>query len=61
MRKENETMTKCIVYFNDCDNYVNLEADYMQETEKFIKVFYGKEMVGMFAIDNIKAIYKTTK
>lgn len=52
-------MAKCVFYFTDSNNYVNLEADEFHEDEGFLKAYQGSELVGFFKIDCIKAAYRT--
>lgn len=54
-------MAKCVFYFNDNDNYVNLEAEEFHEDNGFLKAYQRNELVGIFKIDCIKAAYRTEK
>lgn len=50
---------RVIVKFNSCNQYVNLEADEFHEDGGFIKVFKGNELVGIFALEEVKMAYRT--
>lgn len=52
-------MTRVIVKFNDTNQFCNLEADEITEAEGFARVYNGNEVVGIFDLTNVKAIYKT--
>ena len=54
-------MSRCIFYFNDSNNFVNLEAEEFHEDEGFLKAYKHNELVGIFKIDCIKAAYRTEK
>lgn len=50
---------RVIVKFNSSNQYVNLEADEFHEDGSFIKVFKGNEIVGIFALEEVKMAYRT--
>jgi hypothetical protein len=50
---------RVIVKFNSSNQYVNLEADEFHEDSGFIKVFKGNELVGIFALEEVKRAYRT--
>lgn len=53
-------MTRCIFWFKDTENYVNIEAEEFHEDGDFIKAYDNhNELVGIFAIENIKGAYRT--
>lgn len=54
-------MARCVFYFIDSDNFVNLEADEFHEDEGFLKAYQHNELVGIFKTDCIKAAYRTEK
>ena len=53
-------MKKAIVKFKD-DEYVNIEADYIDADDKFVSVHLGDKIVGIFALEYIKAVYLSEK
>ncbi len=54
-------MSRCVFYFNDNDNFVNLEAEEFHEDGGFLKAYQRNELVGIFKIECIKAAYRTDK
>ena len=54
-------MARCVFWFNDNDNFVNVEADEFHEDEGYLKAYLHNELVGIFQTNVIKAAYKTEK
>ena len=54
-------MTRCVVLFKDSDNFVNLDADAIEESNGFIRVYKTAKLVGIFQSECVKAAYKTEK
>ena len=54
-------MKRCVVYMNNHDGFINLEADRMTESDEFFIVLNGKEIVGVFDKGCILAIYLSEK
>lgn len=52
-------MARCIFWFKDNENYVNVEADEFHEDEGFLKAYLHNELVAMFLIDIVKGAYRT--
>ena len=52
-------MPRCVFWFKDNENYVNVEADEFHEDEGFLKAYLHHELVAMFLIDIIKGAYIT--
>lgn len=54
-------MARCVFWFNDSDNYVNLEAEEFHEEGEYLKAYQRNELVGIFQTSIIKAAYRTDK
>lgn len=54
-------MTRCVVLFKDSDQFVNLDADAIEENGGFIRIYKNAKLVGIFQSECIKAVYKTEK
>lgn len=53
---------KLIVYFNNhSDQYVNINADKLTKNDEFICAYNGNNLVGMFDVGVIMAIYLSDK
>jgi hypothetical protein len=52
-------LNRVVIYFNE--GYVNLEADRIQETKSYIRVYKNNELVGTFRKNEIKMVYKSAK
>lgn len=52
-------MNRVIIYFNE--GYVNLEADKIQETKSYIRVYNNDTLIGIFRKNEIRMVYKSAK
>lgn len=50
-----------IIYFKDSNIFANLEATDIFESGKYLQVYNGTSLVGMFLISTIKLAYLSTK
>lgn len=53
-------MKRAIVKFTDGE-YCNLEADRIDADDKYVSVHCGDNIVGIFQLEHIKAIYLSEK
>lgn len=53
-------MSRAVIKLTD-DEYVNIEADYMDADDKYISIHLGDKIVGIFALEYIKAVYISSK
>ena len=54
-------MTRCVVLFKDSEQFVNLDADAIEENGGFIRIYKNAKLVGIFQSDCIMAVYKSEK
>ena len=52
-------MNRVVIYFNE--GYVNLEANKIQETKSYIRIYKNDNLVGIFRKSEIKMIYKSER
>ena len=52
-------MSRCIFWFKDNENYVNVEADEFHEDDGYLKAYLHNELVAMFLIEIIKGAYRS--
>lgn len=52
-------MARCIFWFKDNENYVNVEADEFHEDDGYLKAYLHHELVAMFLVEIIKGAYRT--
>ena len=52
-------MNRVVIYFNE--GYVNLEADKIQETKSYIRVYNNDNLIGIFRKNEIRMVYKSAK
>lgn len=57
MAKEEQNLKRCVVRFGD--NFCNIEADQIWREESIVIVYNGKEIVGIFDLGFVDAIYLT--
>lgn len=59
MEKEEQNLKRCVVRFGE--NFCNIEADQIWREESIVIVYRGKEIVGIFDLGFVDAIWLTEK
>lgn len=50
-------MARCVVYFSENKNFVNIEAQEIHEEDGFLKVYNHLSLVGVFKTECVKVAY----
>lgn len=54
-------MNKLIVYINNTDGFVNINADQIEVEDPFLKAFSGGNLVGLFDLSTVMTAYLSEK
>lgn len=54
-------MMRLIVYLNGVDGFINIAADRVERDDTFVIAYKGEQVVGMFDLGAVMALYLSEK